>query len=120
MANIIIVLIIVIIGLLALKSSLKHFKGEGGCCGGGDSTIKENKKLDAPKLGEKIISIDGMHCENCKNRVEHAVNRIDGAACKVNLRKKLAVVSYSQIIADSAIKDAIENAGYTVTRIQEK
>ncbi len=114
------IFIIVVIGLLALKSTLKHFKGEGGCCGGGTSAIREKKKLDAPKIGKKIIFIDGMHCENYQNRVEHVINQLDGAARKVNLRKKSAVVSYSQSIPDSVLKETIENAGYTVKKIKEK
>lgn len=34
MGNIIVILIIAVIAVFALRSSLKHFKGQGGCCGG--------------------------------------------------------------------------------------
>ena len=39
MADIIIVLIVVVLLGLALKGSVKHFKGEGACCGGGGGSI---------------------------------------------------------------------------------
>ncbi len=33
MGNIIVILIIGLIAFFAVKSSLKHFRGQGGCCG---------------------------------------------------------------------------------------
>lgn len=118
MSTAIICVILVLIIVLAVFNSVKHFKGEGGCCGGGGS-VKETKTLDAPKLGEKKILIEGMHCENCKNRVEHVVNQLDGAVCKVNLRKKTATVSYSREIAEEELKRVIEKAGYEVKSISQ-
>ena len=41
MADIIIVLIVIILLGLALKGSIKHFKGEGPCCGGGSGNSKK-------------------------------------------------------------------------------
>lgn len=119
MGNIIIVGILIVVIALALSSTLKHFKGEGGCCGGSGSVGKETKKLSAPKLGEKEVMIEGMHCENCKNSVERAVNSISGAVCKVKLKKKLAIVSYSEEIEDSVIKSVIEAQGFEVKSIRK-
>lgn len=87
MANLIIIAIILVLVVYGAMATMKHFKGQGGCCGGGGNTIRENKQLDGPKLGEKEIKIEGMHCENCQNRVERFVNRLDGVVCKVNLKK---------------------------------
>lgn len=117
LTNIVVIAILVIVIALALRSSVKHFKGQGGCCGGGDKIIVEKKVLDEPKLGEKEILIDGMHCENCKSNVERAVNSIDGAVCKVNLRKKTARVEYSREIGEDELKAAIEGRGYKVIKI---
>lgn len=116
MGNFIVGGIILVIVIVAGISSVKHFKGEGGCCGGGGD-VKEIKKLEGPKLGEKIIYIEGMHCDNCKNRIEHAVNRVEGAVCKVKLKKNLAVVSYCRELDDKLLKDTIEDLGFEVTRI---
>ena len=116
MGNIIIIGILVIAAAFALSSSIKHFKGQGGCCGGGGS-VKEHKKLDAPKIGEKCILIEGMHCENCQNRVEHAINKIEGAVCNVNLKKKTATVSYSREIQEEELRNAVTRLGYEVKGI---
>ena len=119
MGNIIIICILSVIVLIALFNTFKHFKGEGGCCGGG-GTIKENKKLNAPKIGEKEVHIEGMHCDNCKNRVERVINDIEGAACKVNLKKKIAKVEISENINNDVIKKAVENLGFKITDIIDR
>ena len=35
MENVIIIVILIVVLFFALRSSLKHFAGHGGCCGGG-------------------------------------------------------------------------------------
>ncbi len=118
MATAVIVLIIVVIVIFALRGSIGHFKGEGGCCGGGGGTLPENKTLAGPAIGEKIVHVEGMHCENCKNRVERAINRIDGAVGKVDLKKGIARVSYDREITDDKIREAVEAFDYKVTGIE--
>ena len=117
MENTIIVGILLIVIVVAILRTRKHFKG-GGCCGSGSTTVRSTKKLTEPKLGEKTIQIEGMHCENCQNRVENALNRLDGVVCRVNLRKKTAVVSYSAEVSDDVLKEIIEKLGFTVTGIR--
>ena len=117
MDNMIIIVVLLVILVLALLRMKKHFKG-GGCCGSGSNTIRSTKKLTEPKIGEKVLTVEGMHCENCQARVENAVNRLDGVVCKVNLKKKTATVSYSTEVSDEALKNDIEKLGYKVTRIQ--
>ena len=54
MVDIIIVLIVIVLLGLALKGSIKHFKGEGVCCGGGSGSIVldiPEKSLENPVLG---------------------------------------------------------------------
>lgn len=117
--NIIVIAVLVLLVLVAVLSSRKHMKGAGGCCGGGSGTIAQKKELEEPQIGEKIIRIDGMHCENCKNSIERAINRIDGAACKVNLKKKIAVVAYSKEPDEEELRSAIERLDFTVVNISE-
>ena len=50
MVNVIIVLILVILLSFAVKSSIRHFKGEGACCGGGSGTVK-TKKAEEKEAG---------------------------------------------------------------------
>ena len=121
MGNIIVIAVIVVIAFFAVRSSMKHFKGEGGCCGGGGSDEKVEKKvLTGQKLGEKIIHIDGMHCDNCKNSVERQINKIDGASAMVNLRKKIAVVEYDRELDDEELRKAVERLDIKVTGIENK
>ena len=116
-STIIVLLIVIVIAFFALRNSLGHFKGEGDCCGGGGGTLPDTKELEGAKIGEKIVRIEGMHCENCKNRVERAINRIDGAVAKVNLKKNIAVVSFDREVADEEIRKNIENLDYKVLSI---
>lgn len=117
MEDAIIVIILLVVIVLALVHARKHFGG-GGCCGSGSNTIRSKKKLTETKLGEKKLTVEGMHCENCQIRVENGLNRLDGVVCKVDLRKKTAVVSYSREVSDELLKETVEKLGYQVTEIR--
>ena len=116
MEDIIIIGIIVIMILIGIRSSVKHFKGESGCCGGG-STVKVKKKKLKQIIAQKIVLIEGMSCEHCKNKVEQRLNELDGVAAKVNLKKKEAVVSLAKEVSDDELRRVIERAGYEVVEI---
>ncbi len=120
MGNWILAAILAVIIVLALRSSWKHFKGEGGCCGGSAEPKAETKKLQDPVVAVKTVHIEGMHCENCKNRVQRQINQLDGASAKVHLKKRVAVVSMSREISDEELKAAVEAAGYQVTGIERR
>ena len=47
-----------------------------------------------------------------------AINRIDGAAAKVSLKKGEAVVSYDREISNEELKKVVEDRGYHVVSIQ--
>ena len=55
--EIIVLGIIGIIIIFAVINSIKHFKGEGGCCGGGGELKPIKKKLDGRICARKIITI---------------------------------------------------------------
>lgn len=118
MENVIIILILVILMTIGIHSSIKHFKGEGGCCGGGSAVKKKQKKLKAV-VAKKVVMVEGMTCEHCKSRVERSIDDIDGAAAKVNLKKKEAVISLEKEISNEQIREAIEKSGYIVIGIQD-
>lgn len=117
MENTIILAVVAVVLVMALLRFKKHFKG-GGCCGSGGNTIRTKKTLTEPKLGEKILTVEGMTCENCQARVENALNRLEGVACIVNLKKKTATVSYSTEVEDAVLKQTVEKMGYKVTSIR--
>ena len=43
MENYIIIAMIILAAVFGIRSSLKHFKGQGGCCEGGDYKIKKKR-----------------------------------------------------------------------------
>lgn len=113
MDNFIVFVVIAVILGVAIASTINR-KRKGACCSGGGGTIREKKELDEPKIGEMEVKIEGMHCENCRNSIERKVNRMEGVVCKVNLRKKLAVVEYSQPVDPEDVKKAIEVLDFKV------
>ena len=113
MTDIIIIAVVIVIAAIGIRSTIKHFKGQGGCCGGG--SYKPKKKKLKNILYTKIFTVDGMHCEHCKNRVEEVVNDMAGIAGKVDLKKGELTVSYAEKVDDERIIAGIEKAGYTVT-----
>ena len=118
MGTVIIIVILAIIVAIGIISSVKHMKGEGGCCGGGGGTVAEEKKvLDNPVIAVKTVDIEGMHCENCKNSIERSVNKLEGASCQVNLKKKQATVEVDREIDDADIRIAIERLDFKVIGI---
>ena len=117
MGDYVIIGILIVIVALALWSTVKHFKGEGGCCGGGGYKPKRKKLLGVRY--QKTFKVSGMHCEHCKNRVEEIVNDMQGISGKVNLKKGELTVSYAQSVDDGIIRERIEKAGYTVTVIKD-
>ena len=119
MTNIIIGILLIIILIPAVLTTVKHMKGEGDCCGGPKEKVPK-KKIEGQKLGDYVVQIEGMHCENCKNRVERKLNELDGIVSKVNLAKKMAVVSYYQEIPEDKIIEVIEKLDFHVAGIQKK
>ena len=118
MTDVIILLIILMVLIYGVKGTVKHFKGEGACCGGGSAPVKAKRKvLKKPKIGEKVIQIEGMHCDHCKQSVTSELNKIDGVAAKVELKKNRAVVSFDRPVDDEALRQAVEKAGFKVISI---
>ncbi len=115
MENFVIIGVIAVVMVIALLASIKHFKGEGGCCGGGSYRPKK-KKLKGVRF-QKRFRIGGMHCAHCKRRVEETVNDVKGVAGKVDLKKGVLTVSYAEDVADERIREKIEKAGYTFERL---
>ena len=111
MSNVIIVVILLIAVVLGMRETIKHFKGEGACCGGRGPKPKK-KKLVGKVVCKYVFHIEGMHCGNCANAVTRAINDIDGAAAKVSLKKKTAKVSCDREIDALIIEEAIRKRGY--------
>ncbi len=122
MINIIIITIIVLAIFFAVRTSIRHFMGQGSCCGGnsGGSCALE-KKLDGTVIFKKNIKIQGMICEKCEARVQNALNEINGASAKVNLKKAEAKLDAIREVSEEEIRSAVQNAGnFNVVSIEDR
>lgn len=65
------------------------------------------------------IGIEGMSCMHCAGKVEKALHALsEGAKVKVNLKKKTALFQTKQEVASDAVREAITQAGYSVTMLK--
>ena len=102
--------IVILVFAVAVVYTVKHFKGEGGCCCGGSYKPKR-KKLKNVKY-QKTFRVEGMHCKHCKIRVEEVVGDIKGVFGRVDLKTGVLTVFYAEDVADEVIIKRIEKAGY--------
>jgi P-type Cu+ transporter len=86
-----------------------------------DSSICLWSSVDAyqvnPMAEQQIdLSITGMTCASCSNRVEKALKKVPGvSAASVNLANEQAAISYDAAqVAPSQLLQAVERAGYGV------
>jgi len=86
----------------------------------------EEKDLNSKNISEdnsmkKIVNIQGMCCEHCAARVEKALSAVSGVvSADVKLKKNIAIVRSREEVPDEEIKKVVEEAGYTVTSIENK
>lgn len=103
----------------AVRGMVRHFGGGGACCGGGgDIEGGSKKKLYHDVIGEKVLHIEGMHCDNCKNAVERMLNGIDGAAAEVDLGKNIAVLKMERMISDEELHAVLDKTEYKLARAE--
>nr|WP_090341043.1 heavy metal translocating P-type ATPase [Mycolicibacterium malmesburyense]CRL70761.1 ATPase P [Mycolicibacterium malmesburyense] len=58
------------------------------------------------------LSIDGMTCASCANRIERKLNKIDGVSATVNFATEKARVAYGAGVTPEALVATVEDAGY--------
>lgn len=117
--NIILVLIVIIILIFALKGSMKHFNGEGACCGG---SVNNKVKVDDKNISHYPYTItvytEGMKCDGCKLKVENALNVKSGIYATANYHKNIVKVHMKENLSDEIITKVVEEAGYRVKSVQ--
>ena len=118
MGTYIILAVLVVIIIFAVRSSAKHMKGQGGCCGGGDVPAKVKKQKLDQVAAVKKMHIEGMKCDNCRKNVENVLNSLSKVNAKVNLKAKEAVIKLGVMVSDETLKAVVEGAGYQVTSIE--
>ena len=103
----------------AVRGMVRPFGGGGACCGGGgDIEGGPKKKLYHDVIGEKVLHIEGMHCDNCKHAVERILNGIDGGAAEVNLSKNIAVLKMERMIPDEELHAALDKTEYKLGQVE--
>ncbi|MBR1854185.1 MAG: heavy metal translocating P-type ATPase [Lachnospiraceae bacterium] len=67
---------------------------------------------------KRTMSIEGMMCEHCENRVKKALENIEGVSqAVVSHEKKTAIVTLNNEVPDEVLKKAVEGEGYQVYNI---
>ena len=79
--------------------------------------INSVKKEEIKKMN-KTVTIDGMMCQHCVKHVTDALTQLGGDAV-VSLEEGKAFLK-DTALSDEQIIDAISNAGYTVTKIENE
>lgn len=68
---------------------------------------------------KKELIIKGMSCEHCVKHVEDALREIEEVQdVIVSLSQKKASISLKDHVDDAKLKEAVEEAGYTVLEIK--
>ncbi|GAB3686275.1 heavy metal translocating P-type ATPase [Actinocorallia lasiicapitis] len=61
------------------------------------------------------LSIGGMTCASCANRIEKRLNRLDGVTATVNYATEKASVSFTEGVSTDELIAQVEKAGYTAS-----
>ncbi len=75
---------------------------------------------EEPPMKTVILHIEGMSCEHCSKRVENALSMLPNVAeATVSLAENAATVKLDTFVSSDALREAVAQAGYTVTGIDE-
>ena len=83
-----------------------------------ENTVQIQEEFKEDKQMIKTLTIEGMMCEHCENRVKKVLTAIDGIDdAKVSHEAGTAVVTLSGDVEDEAMKKAVEDQDYKVVDI---
>lgn len=119
MATAIICILIVLIGILSVRSYVK--KLSHGCCGGGTNKVKRRKPEDTDVSHYPFcyeLEIGGMTCKNCAARIENSFNGTEGYYAAVNLGKRTATVRAKAETPETELRRIVAKCGYSVLDIR--
>ncbi len=95
----------------------------GSDCGssGAASILASDDEEGAAPLVSKSWLIEGMDCPACAQKVEKAVNKIDGiVSAQVRFTTQKLVVQFKKAMDQQIIVDAVEAIGFTVQGVGDK
>ncbi|MCI6190482.1 MAG: cadmium-translocating P-type ATPase [Clostridium sp.] len=86
-----------------------------------DKNINEEFEEGEDEEMKKIVRVDGMNCSHCQAKVEGALSSLEGVSeAKVNLKKKIAIVTLEKEVNDDILLKAVNDAGFTGVSVSEK
>ena len=115
MINAVIILVMAVCVIAGIKSTVRHIKGEGGCCGGGCSTVKiepsDKNRKNYNFIAE--VNVPDMTCPNCVAKISNALNSKDGIwVQKINLKTKKSTLLLKDFVTQEQIENIILQSGY--------
>ena len=115
MGTLIIFFILGVFVIIALKNTIDHFMGIGCCCG---DKQKIKKKHLLHIVDHRQVTILGIHCQNCENRIKNVINQQPHLLCHHISHQKIAYIKSDQKINELELKKIIEAIGYQVENIK--
>ena len=68
---------------------------------------------ESPSIEEVELSLQGMTCAACANRIEKALNKVDGVEAAVNYATETAMVAFTRsTVTEQMLLEAVRKAGY--------
>ncbi|MCC8182479.1 MAG: cation transporter [Clostridiales bacterium] len=121
MGTAIIIVLLAAACVYAAYSYVKKLRKGGGCCGEHEETVKKIRVADRDKSHypyRAVVRIEGMTCGNCANRVQNALNAMEGTWAEVSLGDRQAVLRLKQAPDEAAIRKTVSALGYTVLSVR--
>ena len=79
-----------------------------------DDTAREADAARPAAASDQVeLTIGGMTCASCANRIERKLNKLDGVTATVNYATEKAKVTYDRTIDPATLVETVEQAGYT-------
>ena len=115
------IVIIAIVAVLCVYGVMKFKKNvSSGCCGTGDDEkkvrVKDKDKSNYPYCAK--LTVEGMTCNHCREKVENTLNSEEGCWATVDLDSKTATVRMKKEIPQEEFERVIRHAGYTLTGME--
>lgn len=120
LANAVIIAVVVVAATLIIRGYVAR-GGKGDCCGGADVVrVRGPKDKDASHYAHAYdVTVDGMSCDACAQRVANAFNSLDGTMAEVDLGAGIAHVRTKEPADTETLRKAVRNEGYGVGAIVE-
>ena len=111
MTDIIIILIVAALMILATRGASKHFKGEGSCC-------QSSSPVTSVAVKNRL-TVNGMHCQHCEDRLRKALDSIEGAAVSsISHNAGLVILSCNRELSRDLLEKVIEAEGYSLVNVE--